>query len=96
MKKVIGKVSALLLMLLSVMLAWDSSAYAKSQDMTIPDGVYMEDMNLSGMTQEEAMQMVNDFVAGLKQKVVTFGAVGDHYVAVTAGDLGRHGSTRLQ
>ena len=88
MKKVIGKVSALLLMLLSVMLAWDSSAYAKSQDMTIPDGVYMEDMNLSGMTQEEAMQMVNDFVAGLKQKVVTFGAVGDHYVAVTAGDLG--------
>ena len=88
MKKVIGKVSALLLMLLSVMLAWGSSAYAKSQDMTIPDGVYMEDMNLSGMTQEEAMQMVNDFVAGLKQKVVTFGAVGDHYVAVTAGDLG--------
>lgn len=88
MKKVIGKVSALLLMLLSVMLAWGSSAYAKSQDMTIPDGVYMEDMNLSGMTQEEAMQMVDGFVAGLKQKVVTFGAVGDHYVAVTAGDLG--------
>ena len=39
MKKVIGKVSALLLMLLSVMLAWGSSAYAKSQDMEIPEGV---------------------------------------------------------
>ena len=34
------------------------------------------------------MQAVNDFVDTLKQKVVTFGTVGDHYVAVTTGDLG--------
>lgn len=61
---------------------------AKSQDSTILDGIYMEDMDLSGMTAEEAMQTVNDFVNTLKQRVVTFGAVEDHYVAVTAGDLG--------
>lgn len=60
---------------------------AKSQDDTILEGIYMEDMDLSGMTAEEARNTVNNFVNELKQKVVTFGAVDEHYVAITAGDL---------
>ena len=88
MKRVIGKMSACLLALSAVLLIWSNTAQAKSQDTTILDGVYVEDIDLSGMTGEEAMQAVNDFVDTLKQKVVTFGTVDDHYVAVTTGDLG--------
>ena len=88
MKRVIAKVSAGLLALATVMLIWSSTAQAKSQDAAILDGVYVEDIDLSGMTQEEAMQAVNAFVDTLKTKVVTFGTVEDHYVAVTTGDLG--------
>ena len=88
MKRVIGKMSAWLLALSTVLLIWSNTAQAKSQDTTILDGVYVEDRDLSGMTGEEAMQAVNDFVDTLKQKVVTFGTVDDHYVAVTTGDLG--------
>ena len=60
---------------------------AKSQDNTILDGIYMGEIDLSGMTAEEAMNAVNFFVNNLKQRVVTFGAVDDHYVAITVGDL---------
>ena len=82
MKKVIGKVSALLLMLLVSDACNGAALHMPKVRIATIWMVYMEDMNLSGMTQEEAMQMVNDFVAGLKQKVVTFGS-RDHYVAVT-------------
>lgn len=54
----------------------------------ILDGVYMGDISLSGMTVDEAKAAVNQFVESLKLKNVTFGAVGDRYVVVTAGDLG--------
>lgn len=60
---------------------------AKSQDNAILDGIYMGEIDLSGMTAEEAMNAVNSFVNDLKQRVVTFGAVDDHYVAITVGDL---------
>ncbi len=62
MKRVIGKMSAWLLALSTVLLIWSNTAQAKSQDTTILDGVYVEDIDLSGMTGEEAMQAVNDFV----------------------------------
>lgn len=88
MKKIMEKVSVWMLALFVLALIPQGSAQAKSQDATILDGVYMEDIDLSGMTAQEAMQTVSDFVATLKQRVVTFGAVGEHYVAVTAGDLG--------
>ncbi len=60
---------------------------ARSEDKTILDGVYMDQIDLSGMTVEEATDAVNVFVEALKQRVVTFGAVNDRYVAVTVGDL---------
>ena len=65
-----------------------SKAYAAESDNVILEGVYMGDINLSGMTADEAKAAVNEFVNTLKQKNVTFGAVDDHFVAVTAGDLG--------
>lgn len=60
---------------------------ARSEDKTILDGIYMDQLDLSGMTVEEATNTVNAFVNDVKQRVVTFGAVDEHYVAITAGDL---------
>jgi vancomycin resistance protein YoaR len=55
---------------------------------TIADGVYMGNIDLSGLTADEAKAKVGAFVESLKTKNVTFGTVGDHYVAVMAEDLG--------
>lgn len=52
------------------------------------DGIYMGDVDLSGMTADEAKLKVGEYVNSLKQRVVTFGAPDDKYVAVTVGDLG--------
>lgn len=60
---------------------------ARRDDKTILDGVYVDQIDLSGMTVEEANNTVNAFVDELKQRVVTFGAVDEHYVAITVGDL---------
>lgn len=65
-----------------------SKAYAAEPGNVILEGVYMGGINLSGMTADEAKAAVNEYVNALKQKNVTFGAVDDHFVAVTAGDLG--------
>lgn len=62
--------------------------FAASDEETILDGVYMGEISLAGMTANEAKASVSGFVEGLKQKNITFGAVNDHYVVVTAGDLG--------
>lgn len=60
---------------------------AKNEDNTISEGIYIGQIDLSGMTVEQALDAVNTFVNDLKQRVVTFGAVDEHYVAITAGDL---------
>ena len=61
---------------------------AKSRNNTILDGIFVEDIDLSGLTKEEATDSLNAFVEELKSKVITFSTVNDYYVAVTAGDLG--------
>lgn len=63
------------------------TARAASQEVIL-EGVYMGEIDLSGMTAEEARAKVNQYVESLKVKNVTFGAVGEHYVSVTAGSLG--------
>lgn len=66
----------------------NATVEAREENATILNGVYIGDIDLSGMTVEEATQAVNQFVDGLKSKNVTFGVANDCYVAVTAGDLG--------
>lgn len=67
--------------------ASDISSQSLSDD-TILDGVNIGTINISGMTVDEAKANVRQFVEALKLKNITFGTVGDHYVIVTAGDLG--------
>ena len=79
---------ALALAVLVPCVAGSQKALAAQNDDVILEGVYMGSISLAGMTADEAKASVNEFVEGLKQKNITFGAVGDHYVVVTAGDLG--------
>lgn len=88
MKELKKNVALWIVIMVCISLGYGSTVMAKNQDATIPDGVYMENIDLSGMTEQEAKEAVNAFVDTLKQRVVTFGAVGEHYVAVTTGDLG--------
>ena len=68
--------------------AGSGRALAASEDERILEGVYMGNISLAGMTADEAKAAVSAFVEELKLRNVTFGAVDDHYVVVTAGDLG--------
>ncbi|MDE7185242.1 MAG: VanW family protein [Lachnospiraceae bacterium] len=79
---------AILLSVICAGMLQPSRAVAASDDEVILEGVYMGEMSLAGMTAEEAKASVSAFVEELKQKNITFGAVGDHYVSVIAGDLG--------
>ena len=62
--------------------------YAQAEDDVILEGIYMGDIDLSGMTAEQAKAAVAAYIEELKLRTVTFGAVDGHYAMVTAGDLG--------
>ncbi|MDE7206664.1 MAG: VanW family protein, partial [Lachnospiraceae bacterium] len=61
---------------------------AREENDTILSGVYIGEVDLSGMTVDEAAQAVNQFVESLKSRNVTLGVAGERYVAVTVGELG--------
>lgn len=65
-----------------------SEVHAKTSDNTILDGVYISDINVSGMTAEEAQQQVQAMVDGMKSAVITLKVNDEHSVEITAGDIG--------
>ena len=79
-----GRICALLL---ACVLSLGMAAQAKDEK-TIKPGIYAEEVNLSGMTREEAVRAVESFVDGLKDTQVTLLAGPGGEVAVTAGELG--------
>ncbi|MBQ7944495.1 MAG: VanW family protein [Lachnospiraceae bacterium] len=66
----------------------DRAAYAKDKDDTILEGIYVESVDLAGMTASEATAAVEGFIEELKTKSVTLSAVENQQVVVTIGDLG--------
>lgn len=56
-----------------------------------PDGVYVGDHNLGGMTKEEAGKTIADYVEGLSGQEITLSIDGEE-VKTTAADLGFHWS----
>ncbi len=62
--------------------------YAQAEDDVILEGIYMGDIDLSGMTAEQAKAAVAAYIEELKLRTVTFGAVDGPYAMVSAGDLG--------
>lgn len=55
---------------------------------TIKTGIYAGDIELSGMSAEQAEAALNAYIDGLRETEITLLAGGDHPVVVTADDLG--------
>lgn len=82
------KVCRLLILLTGVILLCVGSKRAEAAEYdTICDGVYIDDVNVSGMTREEAQEAVNAYLDGLMEKEIA--VVLDEEVAITSvKDLG--------
>lgn len=87
MKKRILQMGCICVLLLVCVLVFDTAAQAKGEK-TIKSGIYAENVDLSGMTKEEALQAVGNFVDGLKDTSITLLTGADSKVVVTAGELG--------
>lgn len=55
---------------------------------TILSGIYLQNMDLSGKTEEEAEAVAEDYVDGLLQKNITLNVLNDNSVTITPGDIG--------
>lgn len=62
-------------------------ASAEEKDNTICQGVYIDEVNVSGMTKDEAQAAVDEFIDGLRNKGIAI-TVNDNIVYTTMGDLG--------
>ncbi|MCR5468746.1 MAG: VanW family protein, partial [Lachnospiraceae bacterium] len=86
MKKLILATMALALCVAGV-LGLDKVYAADATGDTIPSTVYIENVDVSGMTEEEAYAVIDQIVAELSETEITLStSVGS--VSVTAGDLG--------
>lgn len=56
---------------------------------TVPNGIYIGDINLGGMTSDEAVSKVNELVDSMKNQLVSLDVDGA-LVNTTAGELGFH------
>lgn len=72
-------------------LAQPLDAAAKETD-TIKTGIYAGELNLSGMTAEEATAAIVEYVDSLKGRLITLKGVEDQAVTVTAEELGLYWS----
>lgn len=64
-------------------------AMAASEDEVVTKGVYIDSINISGMTIKEAEQAVNDYVSDLQSKTITVNIDGNNEI-ITLGDLNYH------
>lgn len=74
--------------LLAVMtLLWGFTVQAKEAD-TVKSGIFVESIDLSGMTEQEATAAIEAYVEELQNVNITLLAADDNEVIVTAGELG--------
>ncbi|NLL71912.1 MAG: hypothetical protein GX237_00075, partial [Clostridiales bacterium] len=77
-----------LIALLIPISSFGNAIYASTtEDNTITEGVFIEEIDVSGLTAKEAKEAVNDYVNELKGKEISF-KVNDNIVTATLGDLG--------
>lgn len=65
----------------------EMTVYAK-EEYTILEGIYADDLDLSGLTEEEAKTKVFEYVAELGDLEITLLSVGDKEVVTTLADVG--------
>ena len=73
------------ILLLTLTMLFGMTAQAKTDD-TIKTGIYAGDVELSGMTAQEATAVIEEHIKSLKDVEITLLAAND--VTTTAGDLG--------
>ena len=83
MKRKQGLFAAVLLLILMLPV----TVYAKD-DGKIHEGIYVDDMSISGMSGQQAKAMIENYIDELASKNVELEAVGGNKVWVTAGELG--------
>ena len=59
-----------------------------AQEETIKPGIYIEDIDVGGMSEAEAIAAVEAYVDSLKPTMITLVAANDQTVQTTAGELG--------
>lgn len=80
------KLSGVFLVMMAVMAVVSMPVYAKEDK--IESGIYVNDIDLSGMTLEEARQKIESYVASYGEALVTLHAIDEGTVVTTASELG--------
>ena len=77
-----------LVLAVSLILGTNQTAYAKDKDDTILEGIYVESVDLSGLTEAEARTAVESFLVELETKNITLEAVDGSQIVVPMADFG--------
>ncbi len=77
----------LFLSLMAGVLLCGNTSYARTGSDEIAMGVYVGEVNVSGMTKEEAITAVNEYVAGKAEEKITL-TINEKELEITNGDLG--------
>lgn len=79
--------SALILVLVSLILTGSPVSVSAEESQTICKGVFIEAVEVSNMTKEQAKTAVEEYVNGLKAKGIAI-TIGENVVYSTMGDMG--------
>ena len=85
MKRILKRVQMFLAMAAAVFCLWGEVCEAAG---TIKDGVYAGELELSGLTEEEAERLIRGYVEELGRREITLVAAGGQEVIVTVAELG--------
>ena len=87
MRDLVRLLGTSMLLSAAVVLGCGMTAHAED-DRTIANGIYAEDIDLSGMTVDEAKKKVRERVDTQAASKISLNGVGGNVVTVTASDLG--------
>lgn len=79
--------SAILFLSISLFLAGNAVYASAEENNTICQGVFIDEVDVSGMTKEEAQAAVDEFMTDLQSRGIAI-MIGDNVVYSTMGDLG--------
>lgn len=89
-KKISTVILTMCFIMISAVVAGASEAEQDTQEnsnLKISEGVYVEDVNISGLTSEEAKALVEQYIGEFTSKEVTL-KMDDNQAAMTIGELG--------
>ena len=80
-------ITGLLLSLMAAMFLCGTTSYARTGSDEIAMGVYVDEVNVSGMTKEEAVTAVHEYVSGKSEEKITL-TINEKELELTKADLG--------